>query len=87
MGNTLHNTDPITCLVELIADAGRDVCHQAAAQRQAWQLGQRGKSLYCIVLGREVDYSTPPSVEVENHEAIPALPIRLHGVVLNWLIN
>jgi hypothetical protein len=32
--------------------------------------------------GHEADHSPPPSDEVKNVEAIPSLPIRLHGVVL-----
>jgi hypothetical protein len=36
-------------------------------------------------LGREADHSRPSSAEVKNGGAIPPLPIRLHGVVLNWL--
>jgi hypothetical protein len=33
--------------------------------------------------GREADYTLPSSAEVKNGGAIPALPISLHGVVLN----
>jgi hypothetical protein len=33
--------------------------------------------------GREADFSPPSTVEVMNGGAIPPLPIRLHGVVLN----
>jgi hypothetical protein len=32
---------------------------------------------------READNSPAPSAEVKNDGAIPPLPIRLHGVVLN----
>jgi hypothetical protein len=34
-------------------------------------------------LGRDGDHSTPSSREVKNGGAIPLLPIRLYGVVLN----
>jgi hypothetical protein len=33
--------------------------------------------------GREADHSPPSSAEVKNGGAIPPLPIRLHGAVLN----
>jgi hypothetical protein len=33
--------------------------------------------------GIEADHSPPSTVEINNHEAIPSLPIRLHSVVLN----
>jgi hypothetical protein len=33
--------------------------------------------------GREADHSPPSSAEVKNGGAIPPLPLRLHGVVLN----
>jgi hypothetical protein len=35
--------------------------------------------------GLEVDHYIPPSTEVKNCGAIPPLPIRLLGVVLNYL--
>jgi hypothetical protein len=35
--------------------------------------------------GRETDHSPPSSAEVKNGGAIPPLPLRLHGVVLNFL--
>jgi hypothetical protein len=35
--------------------------------------------------GREVNYLCPSSAEVKSGGAIPSLPSRLHGVVLNWL--
>jgi hypothetical protein len=34
-------------------------------------------------LGREAGHSPPSSAEVNNGEAIPPLPIRLHGLVRN----
>jgi hypothetical protein len=34
-------------------------------------------------LGRESDHSPLSSIEVRNDGAIPSLPIRLHGVLLN----
>jgi hypothetical protein len=34
---------------------------------------------------RETDHSLPSSAEVKNVGAIPQLPIRPHGVVLNYL--
>jgi hypothetical protein len=33
--------------------------------------------------GREADQSLPSSTEIKNGRAIPPLPIRVHGVVLN----
>jgi hypothetical protein len=33
--------------------------------------------------GREADHTLPYSAEVKNGGAIPTLPIRLHGLVLN----
>jgi hypothetical protein len=32
---------------------------------------------------READHSPPSSAEIKNGGAIPPLPIRLHGLVLN----
>jgi hypothetical protein len=37
--------------------------------------------------GLEADNSSPSSAEVKNDGAIPPLPIRLHGVVLNYIIK
>jgi hypothetical protein len=34
-------------------------------------------------VGREADHSPPSSAEFKNGGAIPPLPIRLHGVVMN----
>jgi hypothetical protein len=34
-------------------------------------------------LGRDADHSLPSNAEVTNGGAIPPLPIRLHGVLLN----
>jgi hypothetical protein len=39
------------------------------------------------LLEREADHSPPSSAEVKNSGAMPSLHIRLHGVVLNSLIN
>jgi hypothetical protein len=33
--------------------------------------------------GREANHSHPSTAEVQNGMAVPPLPIRLHGVVLN----
>jgi hypothetical protein len=35
------------------------------------------------IMGRETDHSSPPNAEVKDDGAIPLLPIRIHGVVLN----
>jgi hypothetical protein len=35
--------------------------------------------------GREADHSPPSSAEVKNGGAIPPLPMRVHGRVLNHL--
>jgi hypothetical protein len=37
--------------------------------------------------GHEADHPTPSGAEVKNGEPIPSPPIRLHGVVLNFLIS
>lgn len=34
-------------------------------------------------LGRETNYTSPSSVEVRIHGAVPSPPIRLHGVLVN----
>jgi hypothetical protein len=36
-----------------------------------------------ILAGRKADHSHPANAELKNGGAIPPLPIRLHGVVLN----
>jgi hypothetical protein len=48
---------------------------------------RRALSLGVQRLGREADHSPPSSAKVKNGEAIPPLPLRLHGVVLNYLIK
>jgi hypothetical protein len=37
--------------------------------------------------GREANHSPPSSAEVKNGEAVPPLPIFLHGMVLNSMFK
>jgi hypothetical protein len=34
---------------------------------------------------READHSPPSNVKIKNGEILPPLPIRLHGLVLNFI--
>jgi hypothetical protein len=45
--------------------------------------GYRGRFSGCKRPEREADDSPPSSSEIKNGGAVPPLPIRLHGVVLN----
>jgi hypothetical protein len=45
--------------------------------------GYRGFSPGVNRAGRKADRSPPSSPEVKNGAAIPSLPIRRHGVVIN----
>jgi hypothetical protein len=37
--------------------------------------------------GRKSDHSPPSTDDVKNNGAIPPLPIRLYGIVLNYIIK
>jgi hypothetical protein len=55
------------------------------ARPVSYPMGTGGFSRGAKRQGREADHSLPSSAEVKNGGAIPLLPIRLHGVVLNYL--
>jgi hypothetical protein len=42
------------------------------------------RDIHGLAAGREADLSLPCSAEVKMRAAAPSLPIRLHGVVLNY---
>jgi hypothetical protein len=49
----------------------------------SYPVGTEGSSPGVKRPGREIDHSFPSSAEVINGGAIPPLPVRLHGIVLN----
>jgi hypothetical protein len=61
----------------------RSVQTDCGAHQPPAQLVPRALSLGVKRPGRETDHSPPSSADVKNDGAIPPLPIRLHGVVLN----
>jgi hypothetical protein len=38
-------------------------------------------------MGLEADNTPPASAEIKNDGSIPTLPIRLHGLVLNYIVK